>query len=100
MIKPGTLCMIRGVPHKLPGGDLNGSIVTAVGRKGVRGTHTIWHINPPLKSDKDRRIYTGASEQWLHPFDDHSDDLKREAQDEVLERTFCETLEQELEKIK
>jgi len=33
MIKPGTLCMIRGVPSDRPGHEFNGFIVTAQGIK-------------------------------------------------------------------
>ena len=66
MIKPGTLCMIRGVPQNLPGHEFNGLIVTAQGIKNPKN-YVHW-IEPALVSG--RRYFTGCREQWLFPFED------------------------------
>ena len=66
MIKPGTLCMIRGVPQNLPGHEFNGHIVTAQGLK-VPEDQVYW-IEPALVSGG--RQFTGCREQWLFPFKD------------------------------
>ena len=66
MIKPGTLCMIRGVPPQAPGSEFNGYIVTAQGFK-VPEDRVYW-IEPPLFSGLGR--FTGCREQWLYPFED------------------------------
>lgn len=66
MIKPGTLCMIRGVPPGVLGHELNGSIVTAEGFKHPE--ERIYWIEPALFVGLAR--FTGSREQWLHPFAD------------------------------
>jgi hypothetical protein len=66
MIKPGTLCMIRGVPRNLPGHEFNGQIVTAQGLKTPE--NRVYWIEPALVSG--RRHFTGCREQWLYPFTD------------------------------
>lgn len=70
MIKPNTLCMIRGVPPGRLGSEFNGNIVVAKGLKKVYddGTPIYW-IEPELV-DSNRRLYTGCREQWLFPFSD------------------------------
>ena len=100
MIQPGTVCMIRGVPQSKNGCEFNGTIVRALDiKKVLENVGNIWHINPRLTA-KNGKHYTGCAEQWLHPLDDFEDELNREALDEVLERTFRETLERELDKSK
>lgn len=66
MIKPGTLCMIRGVPQNLPGHEFNGQIVTAKGIKTPEDR--VYWIEPALSDG--RRRFTGCREQWLYPFED------------------------------
>lgn len=66
MIKPGTLCMIRGVPSDRPGHEFNGLIVTAQGIKTPEDQ--VYWIEPALISG--RRRFTGCREQWLFPFED------------------------------
>lgn len=70
MIKPNTLCMIRGVPHGRLGSEFNGRVVTATGLKGTSydGSPSYW-IEPTL-ADSSGRIFTGCREQWLWPFQD------------------------------
>lgn len=100
MIKPNTLCMVRGVPLNTPGGDCNGKIVCAVEQFGV-----LWRFEPPLPTSWKTPYGTNSATidlseaQYLHPLDDFEDELNREALDEVLERTFRETLERELSKV-
>ena len=101
MIKPNTLCMVRGVPLNTPGGDCNGKIVRAVEQFGV-----LWRFEPPLPTSWKTPYGTRTTAtidlseaQFLHPLDDFEDELNREALDEVLERTFRETLERELSKV-
>jgi len=71
MIKPGTLCMIRGCVV-LP--QANGQIVVA---KNIKGKHTdgstVWLIEPSVVVAN--RSYNGCREHWLHPLDNPSDDL-------------------------
>ena len=66
MIKPGTLCMIRGVPPGVMGHTFNGCVVTACGFKDPQ--ERIYWIEPPLFEGPTR--FTGSREQWLYPFDD------------------------------
>lgn len=84
MIKPNTLCMIRGVPQGRPGHEFNGNIVVAKGVKKLYddGTPIYW-IEPELV-DSNRRVYTGCREQWLWPFED-PDTLLISALDKQLE---------------
>jgi hypothetical protein len=67
MIKPGTLCMIRGVPQGRHGSEFNGYIVTAQGFKVPQDR--IYWIEPPLFASNGNR-FTGCREDWLYPFDD------------------------------
>jgi hypothetical protein len=67
MIKPGTLCMIRGVPHGRHGSEFNGYIVTANGFKTPQ--ERVYWIEPPLFNSNGNR-FTGCREDWLYPFDD------------------------------
>lgn len=97
MITPNTLCMIRGIPKTHTGYTCNGKVVQAVKIKAVVQEGNIWEINPALHENNN--TYHGCAERWLHPLDPCEDDLAREALDEVLERTFRETLERELEKV-
>ena len=97
-IKPGTLCMIRNVPKDYPGYSCNGKIITAVAIKRVSPEGNVWEIEPALQEGN--RVYYGCAERWLHPLDDFEDELAREALDQVLERTFRESLAKELDKIK
>lgn len=96
MIKPGTLCMIRGVPSGSPGSDCVGKIVKTV--KVV--FDTVWEFTPAVQTNIPFTTHIDLSEErFLHPLDDFEDDLTREALDEVLERTFRETLEHELDRL-
>lgn len=92
-IKPNTMCMIRGVPQGMPGGDCNGKIVQA---KELIGS--VWRFEPAVHTTYDRKTWSiDLSEpRYLHPLDDFEDELSREALDLALERTFRETLEREL----
>jgi hypothetical protein len=68
MIKPGTLCMIRGVPSNRLGSEFNGNVVTVTGRK-QGSQELIYHIEPTLY-DRHGRHFTGCRHQWLYPFED------------------------------
>lgn len=70
MIKPNTLCMIRGVPHDYLGSEFNGNIVTVTGFKDTsnEGMPVYW-IEPQLV-DRAGRYFTGCRQQWLWPFQD------------------------------
>jgi hypothetical protein len=99
MIKPGTVCQIRGLPKDSPARTAEGQIVTVIQYLGeFKEFAEVYQFQPHV-------VIMGVSfdkcqRKWLHPFDDFEDDLNREALDEVLENTFCETLAKELEKIK
>ena len=96
-LKPGTVCIIRGLPKDSPVRTAEGRIVTVTQYLGkFKGFPEVYQFTPPvvvLGVDFDK-----CQRKWLHPFDDFEDDLNREALDEVLERTFRETLERELDK--
>lgn len=68
-IKPGTVCMIRGVPQGMLGYEFNGNIVVAGKLKNTYtdGTRIRW-IEPALNDGQ--RWFTGCREQWLRPFED------------------------------
>jgi len=68
MIKPGTVCMIRGVPQDRLGYQFNGNVVTVTGRK-PGSTELIYSIEPVLFDHKGRH-FNGCRHQWLHPFKD------------------------------
>ena len=97
MIKPGTMCMVRGVPKDTPGWDCNGKIVLA--KEQV--FDGVWRFEPTVETKFDNALWPiDLSEaRYLHPLDDFEDELDREALDLVLERTFREALERELEKL-
>ena len=67
MIKPNTLCMIRGVPSDYLGSEFNGNIVTVTGVKNPQ--ERVHWIEPELV-DRAVRRFTGCREQWLFPFQD------------------------------
>lgn len=96
MIKPGTMCMIRGVPHNMPGGDCNGKIVQA---KELFGQ--VWRFEPSVLTKYDNNTWEIdlSEERFLHPLDDFEDDLAHEALDEILQTTFRTALERALEKL-
>ena len=73
MIKPGTLCMIRGVPPEAIGHDCNGKIVIAE----TRIYDDVWAITPEVVTATRRgfRSMLGAHARYLHPLDNPSDDL-------------------------
>ncbi len=99
MIKPGTVCMIRGVPAKSTGSDCNGKIVVVEGQT-VIADFVLYTFTPALQTTVPVTgvVYT-SREQYLYPLDSCEDDLAREQLDEVLEATFLQTLETELSKI-
>ena len=91
--------MIRGLPKDSPVYAAEGRIVTVLQYLGeFKGFPDIYKFEPyvliqGVEFDKCQR-------KWLHPLDDFEDDLNREKLDEVLERTFQESLAKELDKIK
>ena len=98
MIKPGTLCMIRGVPRDKPGYECNGSIVRALEiKRVVEPLGNVWSIDPHLQTAA--KTYHGCAEAWLHPLDPCEDDLARETLerlDDEMRAAFINTV---LEKI-
>ena len=97
MIKPNTLCMIRGVPATAPGGDCNGKIVQA--KELV--SECLWRFEPAVESCYNHTLWKIdlSDAQYLHPLDDFEDELAHEALDEVLQTTFRTALERALEKL-
>lgn len=66
MIKPNTLCMIRGVPRGTSGADCNGKIVTVIARYGE-----LYQFEPMLFTREIAPGYVDTSpEQYLYPFED------------------------------
>ena len=72
MIKPNTLCMIRGVPTGALGSDCNGKIVTA--ERNL--FDDVWIITPEVITavGGGLRSMFAAQAQYLHPLDNPSDD--------------------------
>jgi hypothetical protein len=68
MIKPGTLCMIRGVPSDRLGNEFNGNVVVVGEVKRVANELIYW-IQPQLV-DRRGLSFNGCRHQWLRPFDD------------------------------
>ena len=73
MIKPNTLCMIRGVPTGALGADCNGKIVTA--ERNL--FDDVWAITPEVVTTVGGglRSMFAAQGRYLHPLDNPSDDL-------------------------
>lgn len=73
MIKPGTLCMIRGVPPGQLGADCNGKIVVA---ENVL-FEDVWKITPEVVTavGGGLRSLLGSRARYLHPLDNPSDDV-------------------------
>lgn len=67
MIKPNTLCMIRGVPAGALGADCNGKIVTATENL----FDDVWQITPEVVSAVRGgfRSMFAAQARYLHPLD-------------------------------
>lgn len=73
MIKPNTLCMIRGVPSGQLGADCNGKIVVA--ERNL--FDDVWTITPEVVTAIGgglRSLYASKS-KYLHPLDNPSDDM-------------------------
>jgi hypothetical protein len=72
MIKPGTLCMIRGVPAKALGADCNGKIVIAESRI----FDDVWKITPEVVTavGGGLRSMFASKAKYLHPLDNPTDD--------------------------
>lgn len=82
MIKPGTLCMIRGVPADTTGGDCNGKIVVVEGLlDGI-----LYKFVPELhtKIPFPGGVYTSPA-QYLYPFDDFGKELVTETIEHTIE---------------
>jgi hypothetical protein len=67
MIKPGTLCMIRGVPQGQLGSDCNGKIVVAE----TRVFDDVWRITPEVVTavGGGLRSLFASKAKYLHPLD-------------------------------
>ena len=72
MIKPGTLCMIRGVPSHRLGSDCNGKIVVAE----TRMFDDVWKITPEVVTvvGNGLRSMFAAKAKYLHPIDNPPED--------------------------
>lgn len=73
MIKPGTLCMIRGVPSAALGADCNGKIVVA--EKLM--FDDVWAITPEVTTvtKTGLRSMFASRELYLYPLDNPADDV-------------------------
>lgn len=72
MIKPNTLCMIRGVPTGQLGSDCNGKIVTA--ERNL--FDDVWQITPEVVTAVGgglRSLFASKS-KYLHPLDNPPED--------------------------
>ena len=73
MIKPNTLCMIRGILPTSRGYDTNGQIVLATKPETIVGK-AAWWIEPHLHSRDG--LFLGVLQENLFPLlDPHDDDL-------------------------
>jgi len=72
MIKPGTLCMIRGVPAQAIGHDCNGKIVVAQSHLFA----DVWEIVPHVTTAtaEGLRSLIAAQGMYLHPLDNPAED--------------------------
>jgi hypothetical protein len=72
MIKPGTLCMIRGVPAGALGSDCNGKIVVA--EQNI--FDDVWKITPEVVTvvGGGLRSMFASKAQYLHPLDNPPED--------------------------
>ncbi len=75
MIKPGTLCMIRGVPANTTGGDCNGKIVVIEGLEDLVHYGKLYKFTPELHTNIPfpGGVYTSPA-QYLHPLDNPPED--------------------------
>lgn len=73
MIKPNTLCMIRGVPPGQIGADCNGKIVVA--EKVL--FDDVWLIVPEVITAVEGgfRALIGSRAKYLHPLDNPPEDV-------------------------
>jgi hypothetical protein len=71
MIKPNTLCMIRGIKPTSRGYDTNGQIVLATEPADFQ-EYKVWYITPHLHSK--HGIFRGALEENLFPLDNPAND--------------------------
>jgi hypothetical protein len=72
MIKPGTLCMIRGVPAGALGSDCNGKIVVA--EQNI--FDDVWKITPEVVTavGGGLRSMFASHGKYLYPLDNPTDD--------------------------
>lgn len=72
MIKPNTLCMIRGVPQGQLGADCNGKIVVATQVLYA----DIWQITPEVITavEGGLRSLIASQGKYLHPLDNPTED--------------------------
>ena len=72
MIKPNTLCMIRGVPSGALGADCNGKIVTA--ERNL--FDDVWVITPEVVTavGGGLRSMFASKAKYLHPLDNPPED--------------------------
>lgn len=74
MIKPGTLCMIRGVPANTRGADCNGKIVV-VDKLGLDYDQVIYTFTPELHTTIPFHDTVNTSPpEYLYPLDNPSED--------------------------
>jgi hypothetical protein len=71
MIKPNTLCMIRGILPTSRGYDSNGMIVVAVKPETIVGKQA-WYIQPHIHSRDG--LFLGVLQENLFPLDNPTDD--------------------------
>lgn len=97
MIKPGTVCMIRGVPQGI-GYVANGRIVSIVQYLGdYEDFRDVHQFDPPVMIMGEG--FDKAQEKYLHPLDPCEDDLARETLerlDDELRKAFINTVIEKL----
>lgn len=79
MIKPGTMCMIRGVPQHTLGSDCNGKIVQVVAVNVAytqNCNETIYNFEPTLYSNFHGIAHElhASRQRFLHPLTDFDAD--------------------------
>jgi|688.fasta_scaffold1308245_1 hypothetical protein len=75
MIKPGTLCMIRGVPLGTRGADCNGKIVVVEGLQDDIHYGILYKFVPELHTKIPVPCGVDTSPaHYLHPLDNPTDD--------------------------
>lgn len=88
MLKPGTVCQIRGVPQHALGGDCNGKIVVITGPL-INNLTNFYEFTPTLTTNvpKVGEEVSAGHKKYLWPFEDFDFSPEGESVNKTLELT-------------